>query len=80
MSGQKIIPKTQTKYLALVLEEHLTWSAQINILKKNYVQQVIFFQNKDKVLRRIYLSLYTMYFLFHIFHMVLKYGDNQKTK
>ena len=33
ISGLKIIPKTQTKYLGLVLDKHLTWSAHINILK-----------------------------------------------
>ena len=34
ISGQKIIFKTKTKYLGLVLDEHLTWSPHINILKK----------------------------------------------
>ena len=32
--GQKIIPKTQTKNLGLILDEHLKWSVHINILKK----------------------------------------------
>ena len=35
ISRQKMIPKTKTKYLDLVLGEHLTWSAHINILKNN---------------------------------------------
>ena len=34
ISSQKIIPKTQTKYLGLAFDEQLTWSACINILKK----------------------------------------------
>ena len=34
ISNQKIISKTQTKYLGLVLDEYLTWSAHKNILKK----------------------------------------------
>ena len=34
-SGQRIILKTQTKYQGLVLNEHLTWSAHTDILKKS---------------------------------------------
>ena len=35
ISRQKMIPKTKTKYLGLVLDEHLIWSAHTNILKNN---------------------------------------------
>ena len=34
ISTQNIIPKTHTKYLGLILDEDLIWSAHINNLKK----------------------------------------------
>ena len=34
VSSQKIIPKTYTKYLSLILDEYLAWSAHRNIMKK----------------------------------------------
>ena len=38
VSGQKIGPVKQTKYLGIILDEHLTWNFQISQIKRKFCQ------------------------------------------
>ena len=63
ISGQKINIGTQTKYLGLILDEHLTWTHHIKILKtklsraNGLLAKIRYFTSKE-LLRTIYYALF----------------------
>ena len=76
-----MILKTQTKYLGLIIDEQLTWSDHINILKKKLRRaNGLLAKLRDSTSQNLLITICTMHFLPHIFYMALKYGANQKIK
>ena len=70
VSGQKIEPVKQTKYLGIYLDEHLTWNFQINQIKSKLRRRSgllakLKYYVKPDLLRTVY---------FAIFDSILKYG------
>ena len=69
-SGQKIIPTTHTKYLGILMDEHLSWDQHLKMLKQKLSRA-----NGLLAKARYYLSpnlLRTLYF--SIFESHLRYG------
>ena len=63
ISGQKIKTTTKTKYLGINLEEHLTWSQHIKLLKSklsraNGLLSKIRYYTSQELLRTIYYALF----------------------
>ena len=70
ISGQRIIPKKQVKYLGLIIDEHLTWEVHLTNLQFK-LNRTIGMLSKI----RHYVSLETLKVLyFSIFHSHLIYG------
>ena len=70
ISGQKIIPTTHTKYLGILMDEHLSWDQHLRMLKQKLSRA-----NELLAKVRCYLSpnlLRTLYF--SIFESHLRYG------
>ena len=63
MSGQKINKTTQTKYLGIIIDEHLTLSQHIKVLKSklsraNGLLAKIRYYTSENLLRTIYYALF----------------------
>ena len=70
ISGQRIEPKQQVKYLGIILDEHLNWETHVNILKSKL-------NRATGMLAKIrhYVSLETLKNIYYsIFHSHLIYG------
>ena len=41
LSGQKIIPKNHTKYLGVIIDEHLTFKEHVAQLRQKLIEQMV---------------------------------------
>ena len=65
LSGQKITPTAHTRYLGILMDQHLSWDQHLQMLKQNYHQN--------------YGKLFTSLYLNHISDMAIKSGDSTVT-
>ena len=79
ISGQKIIPTTHTRYLGILMDQHLSWDQYLKMLKEklsraNGLLAKVCYYLSPKLLRTL-----TSQYLSHISDLAAKSGDSTVT-
>ena len=75
ISGQKINPINQTKYLGIYLDKHLSWNSHLNQLKTKLSRGCGLLAKLRMLLcQNYYTTLRSVYFVQYLMHTSARYG------
>ena len=77
-SGHKITPTTHTRYLAIFMDQHLSWHQHLKMLKQN-LSRANGLLSKVITYHQHYWELFTSLCLSHISDMAVESGDSTVT-